>query len=92
MSDYLEFASITRNVPGWKGEGDVGVDHGAEILSDAVNNSAEYLKSIKRFDMEGFIVRKDYYREMKRYGVIDESMPIEQVDPYVADSIYWSRR
>ena len=63
-----------------------------KILSDAVNNSAEYLKSIKRFDMEGFIVRKDYYREMKRYGVIDEGMPIEQVDPYVADSIYWSRR
>ncbi len=63
-----------------------------KILSEAVTNSSEYLKSIKRFDMEGFVVRKDYYREMKRYGVIDESMPIEQVDPYVADSIYWSRR
>jgi hypothetical protein len=28
---------------------------------------------------------------MKRYGVIGNDVPIEDVNPYVVDSIYWGR-
>jgi hypothetical protein len=61
-------------------------------LLEAVKQTASHLKSIKRFDMDQFVVRPDYYREMVRYGVIDESVPIEEVDPYVADSLYWNQQ
>jgi hypothetical protein len=61
-------------------------------LLEAIQHSASFLQDIKRFDMEGFVVRGDYYREMVRFGVIDETTPIEEVDPYVADSIYWDQQ
>jgi len=60
------------------------------VLLNAVTNSSEYLNSIKRFDMDGFVVRPDYFREMKKYGIIDENTLIQDVNPYKADSIYWS--
>jgi hypothetical protein len=60
-------------------------------ILNAIKNSSEYLNAIKRFDMDGFVVRPDYYREMKRYGVIGNDVPIEDVNPYVVDSIYWGR-
>ena len=58
-------------------------------ILDAVTNSSEYLDSIKRFDMKGFVVRPDYFREMKRFGVIDNEIQIQDVNPYVTDSVYW---
>jgi len=61
-------------------------------LLNAIGNSSNYLEKVKRFDMEGFIVRPDYYREMIRFGVIEEGTPIETVNPYVTDSIYWSQQ
>ena len=67
-------------------------DNDYVAILNAVTNSAEYLDSIKRFDMKGFVVRPDYLREMKRYGVIDENIPIQDVNPYAADSIYWNLR
>jgi len=67
-------------------------DSDYQILFNAVKHSSEYLDSIKRFDMNGFTVRKEYAREMKRFGVIDNKMPDEDIDPYVADSIYWTKQ
>jgi len=61
-------------------------------ILDAVKISSSYLDKIKRFDMEGFVVRPEYYREMVRYGVIDPDTPIQEVNPYVTDSIYWSQQ
>ncbi len=61
-------------------------------IMEAVKHTASHLDAVKRFDMPGFIVRPDYYREMVRYGVIDELLPIEDVDPYIADSIYWGQK
>ena len=58
-------------------------------LLEAIMNSSEYLDSIKRFDMIDFVVRPEYYREMKRYGVLDDDVSIEEVNPYKTDSIYW---
>lgn len=79
-----------------KGAGEIPVftsksDKDYLSILKAVEKSSEYLNSIKRFDMDGFVVRGDYYREMKRYGVIGDDVPIEDVDPYVADSIYWKK-
>ncbi len=77
-----------------KGKKDVPVfssrsDKNYLTILKAVKNSSEFLNSIKRFDMKGFVVRPDYYREMKRYGIINDDVPIEEVDPYVTDDIYW---
>ena len=66
-------------------------DKGYIDIYEAVKHTAAYLNTIKRFDMEGFVIRPDYYREMIRFGVIDEDVPIEEINPYVADSIYWSQ-
>ena len=58
-------------------------------LLNAVKNSSAHFNFIKRFDAEDFIVSPDYYREMKRYGVINDNVSIDEVDPYATDSIYW---
>lgn len=58
----------------------------------AIENSSNYFNTIKRFDDPEFEVSPDYFREMKRYGVIDEDVAIEEVDPYKADSIYWGMK
>jgi hypothetical protein len=60
-----------------------------KTLLKAITNSKTYLDSIKRFDMEGFTVRPEYFREMKRYGIVDEDTDIKEVDSYEADIKYW---
>ncbi len=64
-------------------------DNDYETLLKAISNSKNYLDSIKRFDMEGFTVRPEYFREMKRYGVISEDVDIKDIDPYKTDRKYW---
>lgn len=64
-------------------------EKGYIAIFDAVRNSSEYLNSIKRFDMENYVVSPDYFREMKRYGVIANDVPIEDVNPYEVDKVYW---
>ena len=58
-------------------------------LLQAIQDSKTYLDSIKRFDMENFVVRPEYYREMVRFGIVDKDMPRELVNPYEADQKYW---
>jgi hypothetical protein len=60
-----------------------------QILLQAIQHSKAFLDSIKRFDMPGFVVRPEYYREMIRFGILAPDMPREQVDPYLADRQYW---
>jgi hypothetical protein len=48
------------------------------------------LDGIKRFDMPGFLPNQHYVREMKRFGILPESLgPGESVDPYATDLAYW---
>jgi hypothetical protein len=49
------------------------------------------LDEVKRFDMPGFKPRKEYIREMKRYGVLPASFDLNQenVDVYQLDDYYW---
>ena len=60
-----------------------------KILAHAVAGK-DYLEKIKRFDMPGYIPRPAYVREMKRYGVLPESLAQnEPFDYYKADQAYW---
>ena len=51
----------------------------------------EHLEKIGRFDMPGFRPRKEYLREMRRYGVLPDSFDITQdtANPYELDRKYW---
>lgn len=62
------------------------------IILSAIENTSGYFRSIKRFDDHKFVVSPDYYREMQRFGVIDENVAIDKVNPYEVDSIYWGMK
>ena len=49
------------------------------------------LNEVKRFDMPGFKPRKEYIREMKRFGVLEPEFDIEKqsVNVYELDKLYW---
>jgi hypothetical protein len=49
------------------------------------------LNEVKRFDMPGFKPRKEYIREMKRYGVLPAIFDIDKdnIDVYKLDEYYW---
>ena len=64
-------------------------DNNYITLLAAITHTKAYLDSIKRFDMPGFVVRPEYYREMVRYGIVEDDIPLQQVDPYFVDQKYW---
>ncbi|HUV62289.1 MAG TPA: LamG-like jellyroll fold domain-containing protein [Sedimentisphaerales bacterium] len=49
------------------------------------------LNEIKRFDMPGFKPRREYVREMKRYGVLSDSFDLNSniIDVYAIDKAYF---
>lgn len=51
----------------------------------------EHLQRVKRFDMPGFTPRKDWVREMQRYGILDACDPLERecLDVYAVEQRYW---
>jgi mono/diheme cytochrome c family protein len=55
-----------------------------------IERTKQQLDSIKRFDMQGFIPRPQYIRELKKYSVIpaqhDES---KEIDTYAIEQKYW---
>lgn len=60
-----------------------------KILSLAVTGSASLMKD-KRFDMAGFKPRIDWVREMKRYGVLPETITRDDaIDVYAIERAYW---
>jgi hypothetical protein len=56
-----------------------------------VDAGKKRLDHVKRFDMPGFKPRKEYIREMKRYGVLPDSFDPDKhnVDVYQLDEFYW---
>jgi hypothetical protein len=59
-------------------------------LLGAIRDAKKYLDEIKRFDMPGFQPRMEYVREMKRFGILPQTVgPDTPVDPYVTDQAYW---
>jgi len=60
------------------------------ILLASIEETAERLEAVKRFDMAGFRPRPGYIREMQRYGVLSQDLaPDTAIDPYEADRAYW---
>jgi hypothetical protein len=56
----------------------------------AINDAAMRLDEIKRFDMPGFRPRTDWVREMKRYGILPETLdPNAPIDVYAVERKYW---
>jgi mono/diheme cytochrome c family protein len=48
----------------------------------------DYLDRAKRFDMPGFEPRKDWVRELKRYGILSPQH-VGQINPYTVEQEYW---
>ncbi|NIA15318.1 MAG: hypothetical protein GWP08_14710 [Nitrospiraceae bacterium] len=62
-----------------------------QTLLAAIQATQRRLDEIKRFDMPGFVPRKGYLREMKRYGVLPADHPDDvPVDIYALDRRYWA--
>jgi hypothetical protein len=61
------------------------------VLLAAIQEAADHLQRIKRFDMPDFRPRSEYVREMVRYGVLPAESATDDaaVDPYQADARYW---
>jgi len=54
------------------------------------NAGKEYLKQVKRFDMPDFRPRAEWVREMKRYGILQESTGSNDVtNAYSTEKKYW---
>ncbi|MCC6235847.1 MAG: hypothetical protein IT580_24640 [Verrucomicrobiales bacterium] len=65
-------------------------DPGYRALHDMIEAGRRFLDRDKRFDMAGFVPRKDWFREMKRYGLIPECVKPEEVtDVYAVEQDYW---
>ncbi len=65
-------------------------DPGYQKLLAMCQAGKERLDQIKRFDMPGFRPRQDWVREMKRYGVLPESLgPSDPIDAYAVEERYW---
>jgi len=55
-----------------------------------IGRGKQYLEKDKRFDMAGFRPGRPYVREMKRYGILPESLGADDaIDPYATDRAYW---
>ena len=56
----------------------------------AVGKARDGLNRMGRFDMPGFKPNAPYIREMKRFGILPDSLgPMDPVDPYATDEKYW---
>ena len=67
-------------------------DPGYRVLLGAIREAKAYLETIKRFDMPGFRPRKQYVREMKRFGILPETFRLDgsPVDVYKLERAYWA--
>jgi hypothetical protein len=65
-------------------------DSDYQKLLAMISAGKEFLSRNKRFDMPGFRPRADWVREMRRYGVLPQSIqPGEIDDVYAVEQQYW---
>jgi hypothetical protein len=65
-------------------------DPGYQALRAMIVAGQEFLDRNKRFDMTGFVPRTDWFREMKRYGMVPQCVKPEEVtDTYAIEQDYW---
>ena len=59
------------------------------VLLAMCSAGVERLETIRRFDMPEFRPRKDWVREMQRYGILAESDLKGPLDVYAIEQKYW---
>ena len=65
-------------------------DPGYQAIRAMIVAGQEFLDRNKRFDMTGFVPRTDWFREMKRYGMVPQCVKPEEVtDAYAIEQDYW---
>jgi hypothetical protein len=65
-------------------------DPGYQAILELVTAGRDFLSRNKRFDMAGFVPRTDWFREMKRYGMLPQCLKPEEVrDVYSIEQDYW---
>jgi len=65
-------------------------DPGYQAIRAMIVAGQEFLDRNKRFDMTGFVPRTDWFREMKRYGMVPQCVKPEEVtDVYAIEEDYW---
>jgi len=65
-------------------------DPGYQVILAMINAGRDFLEQNKRFDMTGFVPRTDWFREMKRYGMVPQCVkPEEATDVYAIEQDYW---
>ena len=62
-----------------------------QIILAMIQAGKNRLDQVKRFDMPGFKPRREYIREMKKYGILPNDFDIEKenVNIYKLDEQYW---
>ena len=65
-------------------------DPGYQAILAMISAGRDFLEQNKRFDMAGFVPRTDWFREMKRYGMVPQCVrPEEATDVYAIEQDYW---
>ena len=65
-------------------------DPGYQGILAMINAGRNFVERNKRFDMTGFVPRGDWFREMKRYGLVPQCVKPEEVtDVYTIEQDYW---
>lgn len=65
-------------------------DPGYQALLAMCKAGQARLDQIKRFDMPGFAPRRDWVREMKRFGILPTNLPpADPIDIYATERAYW---
>jgi len=65
-------------------------DPGYQAIHAMIQAGHDFLEKDRRFDMTGFVPRPDWFREMRRYGVLPASdSKTAPVDPYEVEQAYW---
>jgi mono/diheme cytochrome c family protein len=90
----LLLAPLAKNAGGYESCGKAVFkdkhDPRYKTILAGIKRAKQYLDEVKRFDMEGFVPRPQYIREMKKYGVLPpEHNPATVVDTYELEQRYW---
>ena len=65
-------------------------DPNYQAILAGIQRTKQHLDEIKRFDMQGFVPRPQYVRELKKYEILPQNhSPQTVVNPYQLEQMYW---
>jgi len=92
---YLLRAPLSRDAGGYglcsEQVFDDTEDADYETILSAIQDAANHLAEIKRFDMPGYRPNEHYFREMKHFGILPASQTRDDpIDVYSLDRAFWA--